>query len=59
MPKETRSLHIPLDIHTKLKVEASKKGVKLRDLIIEILNDYLKKEVKWWLKNGQRKKFSF
>ena len=46
MTKETRSLHIPLDMHTKLKVEASKKGVKLRDLIIELLNDYFKKEVK-------------
>ena len=46
MPKETRSLHIPLGIHTKLKVEASKKCVKLRDLIIEILNDYLDKEAK-------------
>ena len=46
MLKETRSLHIPLDIHTKLKVEASKKGVKLRDLIIKILNDYSDKEAK-------------
>ena len=46
MTKENRSLNIVLLMHTKLKVEASKKGVKLRDLIIEILNDYFKKEVK-------------
>lgn len=41
MANPTRTVHLPLDLHTKLKVEASKDEVKLRDLITEILQAYL------------------
>lgn len=44
MTEKTRSIHIPLDIHTKLKVEASKRGLKLKDLVIEILQKELRGE---------------
>lgn len=45
MAKQVKSVHIPLDIHTKLKVEASKREVKLSDLITKLLENSLK-EVK-------------
>lgn len=44
MAKETRTMHIPLDLHTKLKIEASKKGVLLRELVIEILEKATKED---------------
>lgn len=45
MTKQTRTVHLPLDLHTKLKIEASIKEIKLRDLVIEVLQQHLK-EVK-------------
>ena len=42
MAKQVKSVHIPLDIHTKLKIEASKREIKLSDLIIELLKKSLK-----------------
>ena len=42
MAKQVKSVHIPLDIHTKLKIEASKREIKLSDLIIELLKNSLK-----------------
>ena len=42
MAKQIKSVHIPLDIHTKLKIEASKREIKLSDLIIELLKNSLK-----------------
>lgn len=45
MTKQTRTVHLPLDLHTELKIEASKKEMKLRDLVIEVLQQHLK-EVK-------------
>jgi hypothetical protein len=42
MPKEqTRSVNLPLELHTELKIVAAKKEVYLRDLIIEVLRQYL------------------
>ena len=29
MSKQTRSIHIPLELHTQLKIEATKRGMKL------------------------------
>ena len=42
MAKQVKSVHIPLDIHTKLKIEASKKEIKLSDFLAKLLENYLK-----------------
>ena len=42
MIKQAKSVHIPLEIHTKLKVEASKREIKLSDLIVRLLEKSLK-----------------
>lgn len=42
MQNKTKNIHIPLDLHTKLKLKATKKEMKLRELIIEILENSLK-----------------
>ena len=58
MSKQTRSIHIPLNLHTKLKIEATKRGMKLGELINELLEKAIK-EVEWWQKDGQMKKYNF
>ena len=42
MAKQIKSVHIPIDIHTKLKIEASKKEIKLSDFIAKLLENSLK-----------------
>lgn len=37
MNKQTRSVHIDLELHTQLKIEATKRGIKLGELINELL----------------------
>jgi hypothetical protein len=39
--EKTRTVHLPLELHTKLKIEASIKEIRLRDLVIEILQRHL------------------
>jgi len=41
MANQTRTVHLPIELHTKIKLEAVKQDVRLRDLIIEILQKYL------------------
>lgn len=47
MSKQTRSIHIPLELHTQLKIEATKRGMKLGELINELLEKSIKE-----VKNG-------
>ena len=47
MSKQTRSIHIPLEFHTQLKIEATKRGMKLGELINELLEKSIKE-----VKNG-------
>ena len=42
MARQVKNIHIPLGIHTKLKVEASKREIKLSDLIAKLLENSLK-----------------
>ena len=49
MIKQVKSVHIPLDIHTKLKIEASKREIKLSDLIVKLLKSSLKE-----VENGKK-----
>lgn len=37
MNKQTRSVHINAELHTKLKIEATKKGITLAELINKLL----------------------
>lgn len=37
MNKQTRSVHIDAELHAKLKIEATKRGIKLGELINELL----------------------
>lgn len=39
-----KSIHIPIELHTKLKLKATAKEMKLRDLIIEALEKSLKED---------------
>ena len=41
MANPTRTVHLPIELHTKLKLEAINQDVRLRDLIIEVLQKYL------------------
>ena len=42
MARQVKNVHIPLDIHTNLKVDASKREIKLSDLIAKLLENSLK-----------------
>ena len=46
---QSKTINIPLDLHSKLKIEAVKKDMKLRDLIIEILLKYFEE-----VENGEQ-----
>lgn len=37
MTKQTRSVHINAELHTRLKIEATKRGVTLAELINKLL----------------------
>ena len=41
MTNQTRTVHLPIELHTKIKLEAINQDVRLRDLIIEVLQKYL------------------
>ena len=42
MLNQTKTINIPLDLHSKLKIEAVKKDMKLRDLVVKILQNKIK-----------------
>lgn len=47
MAEKTRCVHISSELHTKLKIEATKRGMKLGELINELLEKAVKE-----VKNG-------
>ena len=44
MNKETRTVHIPLELHTKLKIKSAKEKISMRDLVIKALEKTLEDE---------------
>ena len=44
MNKEMRSIHIPLELHTKLKIKSAKEKISMRDLVIKALEKTLEDE---------------
>lgn len=44
MNKETRTIHIPLELHTKLKIKSAKEKISMRELVIKALEKTLEDE---------------
>ena len=46
MEEKTKTLNLPISLHHKLKLEAVKRNMKLRELIITILYNWIQENIK-------------